>query len=223
MLLRAWPARRKGSLPRTTKTKRRLTQRALNREAKAQQLTAANAGVRLHHTRMIHETREMSPKYVSHQALTSRQVVVRSGAASTLLANRARGFRLTTRQHIFLIMNEPASSKAALMLGRLMWVVLMGYASFETMESVQWATSYTGPLMWCVLRYLFNILFTIEALARKLPRMPRSRLHPLLGAPQPCKPVLIGIGAGTSVQVCPPTSPPSSGTATSMSGSISSR
>ena len=47
-----------------------------------------------------------------------------------------------------------------------MWVVLISYATCSTAETVVWLTDHTGPLPFLASHYLFNILFTIEAVLR---------------------------------------------------------
>ena len=111
---------------------------------------------------------------VLDKLLAIRGVVVQSGTAADLLALKARGFELSRRERLFLLMNEPASSQAAMWFGNLMWILIIAYSIFETCESVKWIADGSGPQLWKFLRYLFNIFFTCEACVRVTSFIPWS-------------------------------------------------
>jgi hypothetical protein len=94
------------------------------------------------------------------------QSVVRSSQSAELIAAAARGVRLHPRQRLSLFLNEPGSSIEAVWFGRLMWTMLFLYAFSSITQSIVVVTVITGGGMWLTLKWLFNVFFTFEALAR---------------------------------------------------------
>ena len=87
----------------------------------------------------------------------------------------ARGERLHWRQRLFLLINEPASSRRALVVAYIMWFFLAFWAFVTITESVTFVTDRTGPTAWLLFRYSFNVLFTLEGMLRVLSHYPVKR------------------------------------------------
>ena len=90
----------------------------------------------------------------------------RHATAAELIAAQARGTRLTRRQRVYLLLNEPVSSKQAMWLGRGMWLMLFLYAASTTCQTIVTVTEATTASPFIVLRYFFNVIFSLEAFAR---------------------------------------------------------
>ena len=90
----------------------------------------------------------------------------RSTAGASLIASRIQGKRLTLREQLFLIFEEPSSSRTAYAFSlfvRLVTLCAVGAATFQTVE---WLQEETGPEPWLIAHYAFNSLFVVEVTLR---------------------------------------------------------
>ena len=96
----------------------------------------------------------------------SSHIVVQSTYSAELVAKEARGERLSARQRLFLLLNEPGSSAGALRLSRLMWLLMIAYAACIITQSIVWVTERSGGMPWLCCNIIFNVLYTVEAILR---------------------------------------------------------
>ena len=104
----------------------------------------------------------------------SSGLLLQTRSGGLLLAKRMRNEPLTTREGLFLLMNEPSTSREAFIMGRSLQGLLVLSAIASIWETVTSVTSGTGPEIWVALKYLFNVIFTIEMLLRLVTYVPYS-------------------------------------------------
>ena len=100
--------------------------------------------------------------------------LLQTRSGGLLLAKRMRGEQLTTRESLYLLMNEPSTSRAAFYVGRSLQSLLVLSTIASTWETVTSVTSSTGAGIWVGLKVLFNIIFTIEMSVRLASYVPFS-------------------------------------------------
>ena len=105
------------------------------------------------------------------------QMLLQTDMGTALVASRERGEALTLRESLFLLLNEPGSGRTALWTGRLIQVCLVLSALSTAYETVAFVNVATGPAIWKLLKLLFNIFFTIEAVLRLVSYLPLRRIH----------------------------------------------
>lgn len=102
------------------------------------------------------------------------EMLLTTAMGTALVALRERGESLTGREMLFLIMNEPGSGPKAYLFGRLLQLCLVLSALSTTYESVSWVNEVTGAEIWLMLKVVFNIIFTVEAVLRIVSFIPFS-------------------------------------------------
>ena len=88
-----------------------------------------------------------------------------------LLLRRMQGQRIGWRAHCFLLVNEPSSGRLAKLMGRLVWVHVIGAMLLSMLESavlneVFGAGMLGGALPWLLARVYVTLFFSIEASLR---------------------------------------------------------
>lgn len=102
-------------------------------------------------------------------------VKTHSAQAQRLVVLRARGETLSTRNKIFLLVNEPSSSSLARTFGVLTWTHVILCCILFMMETVEYFTNATGgAAVWLIARVYFNVVFTIEWTLRIVGHVPLS-------------------------------------------------
>ena len=99
-----------------------------------------------------------------------------SDVTAKLLASRVRGTRLTIRQTIFLILDEPSSGRFAAYWSVIMSALVLFSAAASTLETLQYLHDWFGTMTFLVLKFFFNIWFTLEASLRVATFTPLRRL-----------------------------------------------
>ena len=102
-----------------------------------------------------------------------------SDQAALLFARLIRKENLSLRERMFLFLNEPGSSRFAFGFGFLMYVALICSAIAKTLETLEQfrQPSTTSEILFLVIYFLINLVFTIEALMRVVSHMPFLRAY----------------------------------------------
>jgi hypothetical protein len=138
-----------------------------------------------------------------------------SKIAATLLARRVRDgdSSLSQRERVFLFLEEPNAGDASWLVGVLLWASLFGWMGCCTMETVEAVQSEESAKIFIVAKYVFNVIFSIEAVLRLLTYQShefdrRSWLLHLLGSGIVWLDVLCCIPFWLRVGLCPETLQP---------------
>ena len=85
-----------------------------------------------------------------------------SYAAAQLMARQAMTGNLTWLERLFLLLEEPQSSGASLWVGAAVVALLLMFAAFVTLETVQGLRAHEGAFVFAVAKLAFNGVFTLE-------------------------------------------------------------
>ena len=96
-----------------------------------------------------------------------KEALARSDVVGAILARtEQRGTSLTLREHIFLLLADPSSSRTARAFGVLMWGTILATSFCFVYETMLWVTDLTGPLPWLYAKFVFQGFYTIETVLR---------------------------------------------------------
>ena len=95
----------------------------------------------------------------------SKDVLLQTITGTSLVSLRNGGSRLTARESLFLILNEPGSGPIAYLVGKVLQICLVLSALCTTYETVSFINEGTGPEPWMLAKILFNIIFSIAMFA----------------------------------------------------------
>ena len=90
----------------------------------------------------------------------------RSATAASLLARRIRHQKLTLRETVFLLVEEPESSLGALFFSILVRTTTLLATAAATFESLEAVNGHIGSLPFLVIAYACNAFFLLEAVMR---------------------------------------------------------
>lgn len=90
----------------------------------------------------------------------------RSATAASLIARRIRGDKLTMRETLFLVLEEPASGSAATIVSYIVRLATLLATASSVLESIPSLIDSTGNEPWLLANAVFFSLFTLEACAR---------------------------------------------------------
>jgi hypothetical protein len=107
----------------------------------------------------------------------SKDVLLQTITGTSLVSLRNGGSRLTARESLFLILNEPGSGPIAYLVGKVLQICLVLSALCTTYETVSFINEGTGPEPWMLAKILFNIIFSIEAAVRIVCYIPFKTVH----------------------------------------------
>jgi len=97
---------------------------------------------------------------------STSSIMLQGSRAVELVAAERRGKVLTRREVWFVLLTEPGASPLARRIATFLWFVLLAYAVARILESVEGVTDMTGPWPWIISQWVFNVIFTLEALLR---------------------------------------------------------
>ena len=98
-----------------------------------------------------------------HSPVLQPGAYAHSDVTAKLLASRVRGTRLTARQTIFLILDEPSSGRFAAYWSVFMSALVLFSAAASTLETLPYLHDWFGTSTFLGLKFFFNICFTLEA------------------------------------------------------------
>lgn len=133
--------------------------RVLERESKQSTRRSSRLSTEL----MVEGTSKLLERLIEREAGGG---VAHSAAAASLIGMQLRGEALTVSQRVYLMLEEPTSGVSAYVLSVFIRATTVSMAISTTLESIEWITEVTGATPWLFCNLLFNVLFTLEMLAR---------------------------------------------------------
>lgn len=99
----------------------------------------------------------------------------RSATGAALIARRIQGYKLSPRERLFLILEEPASGSMAKIFSLVLRFVTLLAISCDIVQSIPKVVEQTGRDMWTIADCTFFAIFTVEAFARVTCYVPLRR------------------------------------------------
>ena len=101
------------------------------------------------------------------------EAISRSDMVGALLARRDHmKERLSPREHLFLLLADPSSSRSARTFGILMWVIVLLSSFCFVYETMDWITDLTGPEPWLYAKMGFRESACLHSFSLRLWAMP---------------------------------------------------
>ena len=117
-------------------------------------------------------------QHIFYGSKLKAKALARSDTVGAILARRDHADktggagRLSLREHVFLFLVDPTSSRMATAFGNVMWIVLLASSISSVYETMRWATDLTGAEPWLYIRVITQIFYTAEAILRVMTFMP---------------------------------------------------